>query len=171
MVAIVAWAALTGCTGSGSVKLNPVDNPLPALKAGVYSSSAVDVQPRATHEVEPDFPPELYELLQGKAVVAFTVRANGTVTDPLIVHADDVLFGEAAEDAVLHWKFDPAEIKGSPVNCRMTLPFFFSSPYGYGHIDDLGGEPSSGDQSSSGTIGGGGGGGGSGSSGGTVEPQ
>jgi hypothetical protein len=47
-----------------------------------------------------------------------------------VVEADDVLFGEAAVSAVRKWRFRPALVKGSPVDCRMTLPFVFSSPFG-----------------------------------------
>jgi iron complex outermembrane receptor protein len=63
--------------------------------------------------------------------VAFIVRASGQVTNITVVQADDVLYGEAAASAVSKWKFSPAQIKGAPVDCRMTLPFIFDSPYGY----------------------------------------
>ncbi len=126
----LASAALAGCAGSEFVTERPVDNPIPALKAGVYSIAAVDVRPVATRDIEPDFPSELGSVLTGKAVVVFTVRTDGKVEDVSIVEADDVLFGEAAVAAVRKWRFRPAEIKGAPVDCRMTLPFVFVSPYG-----------------------------------------
>ena len=116
--------------GTDYVTEHPVDNPVPPLKAGVYRIDAVDVRPVATREVEPDYPPELGSLLTGSAVVVFTVRADGKVADAAVVEADDVLFGEAAVSAVRKWRFRPALLKGSPVDCRMTLPFVFTSPYG-----------------------------------------
>jgi TonB family protein len=129
--ALCAAAALAGCALSGGTHERAVDNPMPPLKAGVYSDTAVAVRPVATKEGEPDFPPELRGVPLGKAVVLFTVRADGTVADASTLTADDVLFGEAAVTAVLKWKFHPAQVNGAPVDCRMTLPFYFSNPYGY----------------------------------------
>jgi TonB family protein len=122
---------MTGCENPEYVSEHPVENQIPPLKDGVYSIKAVDVRPVATREVEPDYPPELESILTGKAVVVFTVRAEGKVADASVVEADDVLFGEAAVSAVRKWRFRPALVKGAPVDCRMTLPFIFNSPYGY----------------------------------------
>lgn len=116
----------------------------PALKAGVYSIKAVDVRPVATRGIEPDYPPELESILTGKAVVVFTVRADGKVADASVVEVDDVLFGEAAVAAVRKWRFRPAEVKGAPSDCRMTLPFVFTSPYGYYPRDESMPDPSNG---------------------------
>jgi len=128
---LMVSAAMAGCAGTGFVTEHPVDNEAPALKPGVFSVAEVDVRPVATREIEPDYPPELGSILTGKAVVLFTVRADGTVADASTLTADDVLFGEAAVAAVLKWRFHPAQVGGAPVDCRMTLPFYFSNPYGY----------------------------------------
>jgi len=132
---LIVSAALAGCVNSGRVAENPVENPIPALKPGVYTAKTVDVPPVSTKEREAKFPPELRSLVSGKAVVVFTVRADGSVTDASIVKADDVLFGESAVSAVRQWQFRPAQIKGDPVDCRMTLPFFFSNPWGSGQLN------------------------------------
>jgi TonB family protein len=131
----LASAMMVGCSGSEFVSERPVSNQIPPLKAGVYSVSAVDVRPVATRDIEPDFPYELGSILSGKATVVFTVRADGKVADESIVEADDVLFGEAALAAIQKWRFRPAQVKGAPVDCRMTLPFIFMSPFG-GNIWD-----------------------------------
>jgi TonB family protein len=142
ILASFASATMTGCMGPEFVAEHPVDNPIPPLKSGVYSVKTVDVRPMVTHEVEPDYPAELGSILGGRAVVLFTVRADGKVTDASVLEADDVLFGDAAVEAVRKWRFRPAEIGGSPVDCRMTLPFAFSSPYGRLPGDDSEPEPS-----------------------------
>jgi protein TonB len=131
MSLLLLSAAVAGCAGPGYVAEHPVDNQPPALKPGVYAITAVEVRPVATHEIEPDYPPELGSILTGQAVVALTVRADGKVADPAVIQADDVLFGEAALQAVLKWRFRPARVHGAPVDCRITLPFVFTSPYGY----------------------------------------
>ena len=122
----VVAAALSGCTHPGSVVERAVENPIPPLPPGVYDLKAVDKPPASTREVEPEYPQEIWAALSGKATVVFTVQANGTVKQASIVSADDILFGEAAIAAILQWHFRPAELNGSPVNCRMTMPFYFS---------------------------------------------
>jgi TonB family protein len=134
MSVLLVAAAMTGCLSPGPLE-HPVDNPTPPLKSGVYSVTAVDVRPVATHEVEGTFPPELGGIIAGKAMVAFTVRADGKVMDASVVNADDVLFGEAAVVAIRKWRFTPAQLKGAPVDCRMTMPFAFTSPYNYNWDD------------------------------------
>jgi protein TonB len=119
-------AALSGCAHTASVAEHAVVNPMPPLKPGVYDVKAVDVKPASSREVEPEYPPELRSLITGTAIVAFTVRADGKVSDPSIVRADDILFGEAAEAAILKWRFRPAKVNDTPVDCRMTMPFYFS---------------------------------------------
>jgi len=122
---------MAGCENPEFISEHPVENQVPQLKSGVYNLKAVDVRPIAIREIEPDYPPDLEPILTGKAVVVFTVRADGKVADASVVEADDVSFGEAAIAAVRKWRFRPAELKGAPVDCRMTLTFVFSSPSGY----------------------------------------
>ena len=132
---VLLVAAIAGCSAPSYVSEHPVDAHVPPLPQGVYTVKTVDVPPVATKEVEPDYPPELGAILTGRALVVFTVRANGKVADATVVQADDVLYGVAAVHALSKWKFNPALLKGIPVDCRMTLPFVFDSPYGYGSIE------------------------------------
>lgn len=126
---LAALAMTTGCTNPEYVSENPVVNQPQPLKAGVYDVNDVDVRPVATREYEPDYPPRLEPIMTGKALVAFTVRTDGKVEDAAVVQADDVQFGEAALEAIRKWRYRPAQVKGVPVECRMTLPFAFVSPY------------------------------------------
>ncbi len=132
---LVAAAGLAGCASDRYTSENPVANSLPPLPPGVYTVKTVDVPPVATKEVEPDYPAAMAAILTGQALVVFTVRADGRVTDAGVVQADDVLFGEAAVHVLSKWRFTPAQLKGLPVDCRMTLPFIFDSPYGYGSVE------------------------------------
>jgi TonB family protein len=139
---LLGTVAMAGCLGNDFVSEHPVENQVPALKAGVYTTTTVDVRPVATHEVEPDYPFDLESIPTGKAIVVFTVRADGKVADTSVVEADDVLFGEAALGAVRKWRFHPALVRGAPVDCRMTLPFVFVSPYANYAPSDSAPEPS-----------------------------
>jgi protein TonB len=130
IVSLFALAAMSGCQVSSTGSERPVDNPIPVAKKGVYTVKTVDVPPSPTSDKEPAFPQQLNYVVSGMAFVAFTVRTDGSVEDASIVRADDVLFGEAAVAAVLKWRFRPAQLKGVPVDCQMTMPFYFSNTYG-----------------------------------------
>ena len=138
---LLACAAAAGCTG-----LNPSEHPVsqlvPPLKLGVYTVATVDVKPVITQEVQPEYPVQLYGYLEGKATVVFTVGVDGKTSDAMVVEADDGLFGDAALSALAKWRFRPAQLKSQPVPCRMTLPFYFDSPYGYDHSGLSAGAPS-----------------------------
>lgn len=121
--------AAAGCTSQVHFE-HPVSQMVPALKVGVYPVDKVDVKPVIVHEVQPDFPPEMSQFFTGTATVSFTVQVDGKVADAMVVQADDGIFGDAALKALAKWRFHPALVKGVPVPCRMSLPFFFDSPYG-----------------------------------------
>jgi periplasmic protein TonB len=125
----LASAAMAGCAGPEFIAEHPVENQVPPLKTGVYSVKTVDVRPVATREVEPDYPFDLSSILTGKAIVVYTVRADGKVADVSVVEADDILFGEAAEAAIRKWRYHPAKLMGEPVDCRLSQTFVFVSPY------------------------------------------
>jgi TonB family protein len=141
---LFASAALTGCVNPEYVSEHPVENQIPPLKPGVYSINSVDVRPVTTRQIEPDYPFELESILSGWALVVFTIRTDGKVSDASIVEADDVLFGEAAVSAIRKWRFRPAQVKGAPVDCRMTLPFYFTTPVAGHSRDDSMPDPSNG---------------------------
>ncbi len=135
-----AMFALAGCMKFTDESERAVDNPLPALKPGEHTVKNVDVAPVPTKRVEPDFPSGMNYALSGMAFVAFTVRSDGRVADASIVRADDIQFGEAAVSAILKWRFSPAKLNGVAVDCRMTMPFYFSNAYGP-RYDQMGSDP------------------------------
>lgn len=126
---LLACMAAAGCSGLGPSEY-PVSRMVPALKQGVYTLDTVDVRPVITRQVQPDFPSALDGYLTGKATVVFTVGVDGKATDAMVVEADDGRFGAAALQAIAKWRFKPAQVKSKPVPCRMSVPFFFDSPYG-----------------------------------------
>ncbi|HVW21358.1 MAG TPA: energy transducer TonB [Opitutaceae bacterium] len=138
---LLGCLAAGGCTG-----LNPSEHPVsqmvPPLKLGVYTVATVDRKPVVTKEVQAEYPTQLYGYLEGKATVVFTVGVDGKAKDAMVVEADDGLFGEAALAALSKWRFRPAVLSARPVPCRMTLPFYFDSPYGYDHNGLSAGAPS-----------------------------
>lgn len=67
--------------------------------------------------VEPIYPTRAASRgIEGYVIVEFTVTANGSVRDPIIVEAQpSSIFDRAAERAVLKWKFKPRVVDGTPV--------------------------------------------------------
>jgi TonB family protein len=125
--ALILAITLGGCATESQIKLRPVENPLPPLHASVYDLGRVDMPPQVTYQQPPRYPFELRRAnVQGKAMIAFVVLPDGSVTDVAIVKADDIRFGDAATAAVSAWKFHPAKFHGQPVSCRMMVPVVFS---------------------------------------------
>ena len=71
--------------------------------------------------------------IEGFVIVEFTVRANGTVSNPIIVASEPkILFDDAALHAVSSFKFKPREIGGDPVpveNVQLKFAFTLESLY------------------------------------------
>jgi TonB family protein len=130
VIFLVLSASLIGCAAPSNVAIRPVENRIPPLAPGVWDRRRVDLPPVVASMGHPSYPPELLASgIYGTAVVSFTVRVDGAVTDALIVKADDIHFGEAAVQAILKWRFHPASVGGAPVACRTTEIFYFRSPY------------------------------------------
>jgi TonB family protein len=74
----------------------------------------------------PVYPRDMYDTKQRVEVqVVFTVTAAGRVENPVVVRSTNSGFNEAAIDAVLNWKFKPAETNGKPVDTQIRTPIFF----------------------------------------------
>ena len=122
-----AVSALVGCTDPGVVSQQPVENRPTLDPLRVYDVGEVTVAPYPTNRVAPDYPFELRKNgVSGRAVIAFTVRTDGSVTDVTIVDATHPAFGKAAAKAISRWSFYPGLVGGVPVNCRMAVPISFN---------------------------------------------
>lgn len=71
--------------------------------------------------------------IEGYAIVGFSVRANGTVANPMIVESEPgILFDEAALNAIARFKFKPREVGGESVrvdNVQLKFTFNLDSLY------------------------------------------
>lgn len=67
--------------------------------------------------VEPIYPTRAASRgIEGWVIVEFTVTANGSVRDPVVVQSEpSSIFNRAVERAVLKWKFKPRVVDGTPV--------------------------------------------------------
>lgn len=134
-LALCLLLLLPGCataekpTSAPQVELRPVENRTPRTPEGVYEISKVSKAPRAIPSAmaKPRYPLELRRAgVHGEGVVDFIVGTDGVVRDAVVVRATDVRFGDAALQAVVQWRFEPAEVNGVRVNCRMQVPIVFT---------------------------------------------
>ena len=65
---------------------------------------------------------------EGFVIVEFSVRENGTVSNPQVVRSEpDILFDEAALNAVSRFRFKPREVGGDVVRVdKVQLKFSFN---------------------------------------------
>ncbi len=61
-------------------------------------------------------------------LVSFVVDARGSVEAARVVESSDARFNSASVEAVLRWKFQPAEVDGGPAMAIITIPFVFNAP-------------------------------------------
>ena len=63
--------------------------------------------------------------LEGRVILQFVVRADGTVTDPVAVRSPDPRLTRAALDALARVRFEPGRQRGRPVAMRFAIPVAF----------------------------------------------
>jgi TonB family protein len=96
-----------------------------ALKAQVGLPAYVPVQ--MDQREEAIFPRALSSVgvKSGAASIAVAIDETGQLTDYLITAYSDPLFAQSALAAVKKWKFEPAQIHGSPRSAKADLTFKF----------------------------------------------
>jgi len=82
--------------------------------------------PVVLKRVQPVYPQLLVTVgLPGSAVVECVVGRDGVIESARVVHATNPLFGEAAREAVMQWKFLPGRLQGQPVATIFSLTVTF----------------------------------------------
>lgn len=61
----------------------------------------------------------------GEVMLVFTVDTTGRVIDPKVVTTSHPLFSDRAVEAILQWRFSPAQKDGRLVKARLRLPVKF----------------------------------------------
>jgi len=91
-------------------------------------AAPVDVAPQLLDRAQPKYPPRALERgTEGLVVLEFTVAADGTVKDIVVVSSHPPgLFDSAAIRAVERWRYRPRMVNGSPVEShRMRADIVF----------------------------------------------
>jgi len=77
-------------------------------------------RPTLLYKVAPEYPAlARHSRLQGRVIVQAVIARDGTVEDAEIVSSSNLLFDEAALEAVRQWRYEPALLSGRPV--RVTF--------------------------------------------------
>lgn len=110
------WLALAVLFASGG-----------ALPAAEPAAETALKNPVPTKRIAPAHPPELVKnMVSGRAVVECLVTDTGAVRDVKVLTASRPEFGQAAEEAVRQWEFQPGEKGGRPVAVRLQIPIEFT---------------------------------------------
>ena len=115
--------------------LEPIEARDVNLKGHFPTSGNVDTDALLRHEPNrisprsetPKFPSRLRNAgIEGTALMAIAVDANGDVIDVEALEATDRRFAESARTAIRKWKFVPAKKDGKNIGSVRTFPIRFT---------------------------------------------
>lgn len=92
-----------------------------------FSTPEIDTNVVPTLRIPPIYPPRaLRSGIEGMVTVEFTIAADGSVTEPVIVKADPPdIFDKAVLKAILKWKYNPDTVDGKPTEKRASQDIKF----------------------------------------------
>ncbi len=103
--------------GSG---MNTIDG-LPPPPSGV-----IEQRPELVHSVSPVYPKDAWEArLTGKVILRFLVEKDGRVSNVTVLRGQEV-FRQAAIDALMQFRFKPAQIDDESISVWMTQAISFN---------------------------------------------
>ena len=82
-----------------------------------------DVQPSVKKSVAPANP----NGVEGMAMAIVTISADGSVAAVAIDKSTDASLEQPVLEAIKQWRFNPAQLNGSPIECSIKVPFKFKS--------------------------------------------
>ncbi len=121
-----AWESLAQARTAGAS-----ESDADAVESTIAAARSAATIPESTlekvHNVAPVYPPAAELLGRGGFVdLQFTVRADGTVADISVTHAEPRgMFDSAAIEAVRQWRYKPVLRDGRPVDQRASLRVVF----------------------------------------------
>jgi len=95
--------------------------------AAVHELKDGGVPPKAIKREAPEYPYNMRRAgLAGRVVVEFIIDKQGVVRNPIVIGSNNPWFERPAIEAILKWKFTPAEVGGAKVNIRANQILEFS---------------------------------------------
>jgi len=115
--AIVGLVGLLLSGASASAYAAPQDRKV--IRAGG------SIVPRKTHDVPPVYPEEAKVAgVGGVVILEIRIDGDGSVVDAAVLKSIPML-DQAAQEAVLQWKYEPMLLNGEPVDVIMTVTINF----------------------------------------------
>lgn len=118
-----ALALLGGCaTGPGDSKTG-------ATATRVFGVSEVQVLPKLSKHIPPQYPFTLpTHGIEASVILVAVVLADGSVGYVRVESSTNTEFEASAVEAVKQWHFEPALRNDKPVACRIRVPVDYNKP-------------------------------------------
>jgi TonB family protein len=117
---------MTSVSGSWVLNFAELDEADPGMYQKLTTSELTGPVP--LRKVDPKYPPELRTLhVDGEVILYAIIRKDGTVDSIQLVHSVDPLLDANAMEALAHWKFQPGEKRGEPVDLEAVVHIPFRS--------------------------------------------
>jgi hypothetical protein len=116
--------------GDGSKELDRVIKEAYSKAYTVRDTRSADgyVEPDATAGTLPkEAQDESGQALAGYVLVVYIVGIDGTVENPLVIRSSDARLSAVALGAMVHWRFTPGQLNGTPVATTAAQEFTFGS--------------------------------------------
>ena len=98
-----------------------------AVTGHPFTLAEIDQAPMILFSIIPKYPLSARnDKIEGKVVLKFVIDSRGYPREPKVVSAEpEGVFDQAALDAVVEYRFQPAQKDGKPVACLVRLPVKF----------------------------------------------
>jgi len=111
--------------GTGDLDAPPVTTTMPAVANRIYTVAEVKA-PVIITRVDPNYPPALMRAkLPGKVVLRCIIDKNGRISDAQVVYSTMPAFADAVRQALPRWRYTPASLHGTAVDCYLDLTVDF----------------------------------------------
>jgi TonB family protein len=112
-----------GVQGSGDVAIEDRRQ----VKAQVFNEDETDVRPTLVAQIQVAYPPDAQkEGVEGVVEMEILVDETGRVVRVDFLQLPSELFRTPVINAVMHWRFKPAQVKGVAVSVRVHQKISFS---------------------------------------------
>ena len=95
-------------------------------KEQVYDLGPGITPPRVTHQVNPEYKLDSRGFrISGAVLISLVVSSRGEPKEPRVIQSVQKDVDQSAVDAVMQWRFDPAQKAGKPVAVKVTVEIRF----------------------------------------------
>ncbi len=126
-VVAVLMAGVSGCASQSPPSTYAANTPISPGQVVGSESDAYDTPPRLISGRAPIYPvTHVLKAGGGQSTIEFTIAADGTTRDFLVVHSDHEYFANHSIIAVRQWRFEPAMKDGRPIDARVRKTFNYA---------------------------------------------